>query len=194
MTEIVTYPHRQFFGTGDNNCQSGAFRVSNNLHWLRGSHHTDGLGHSEGGLYGIVPIDEFLALGKPASQRDDYSIIYQPNGSDTSRVKGILCEMGLPVELALDIMELAGYEPKRRLKIEHDPLHLENREELAQYLRYCWQILIRCDMTASEVDLDIPWYDEVAGCIVDLIDSIDCKLRNKWLKLPRSDCWNSTPY
>jgi hypothetical protein len=114
--------------------------------------------------------------------------------SDTSRVKGILCEMGLPVELALDIMELAGYERKRRLKIEHDPLHLENREELAQYLKNCWQILIRCDMMASEVVLDIPWYDEVAGCSVDLIDSKDCKLRKKWFKLPRSDGWNSTPY
>jgi hypothetical protein len=49
-------------------------------------------------------------------------------------------------------------------------------------------------MMANEVDLDIPWYDEVAGCIVDLIDSKDGKLRNKWFKLPRSDGWNSTPY
>jgi hypothetical protein len=60
--------------------------------------------------------------------------------------------MGLPVELALDIMELVGYEPKRRLKIEHDPLHLEDREELAQYLKYRWQILDRCDTTPNEVD------------------------------------------
>jgi hypothetical protein len=49
-------------------------------------------------------------------------------------------------------------------------------------------------MMAYEVGLDIPWYDEVAGCIVDLIDSKDCELRNKWFKLPWPDDWNSTPY
>jgi hypothetical protein len=141
-----------------------------------------------------VPIDEILALGKSASQRDNCNIIYQPNGSDISRVRGNSWKVGLPVELALHIMELAGYEPKRRLKIEHDPLHPENQEELAQYLKYCWQILIRCDMRAYKVGLDIPWYDEVAGCIVDLIDSKDCELRNKWLKPPWPDGWNSTPY
>lgn len=65
------------------------------------------------------------------------------------------------MELALNVMELAGYEPKRRLNNPHDPLYPCNRKELAQYLKYCWQILVRCDMMAKALDIEIPWKDRL---------------------------------
>jgi hypothetical protein len=188
MTALVTYPHRHFFGTGDDDPKSGAFQVANNAHWLRWSHLTDKSGRSKQGLYGIVPIAEFLSLGKAASQPHDFNIMYQPSESDVSLVRGTLCKMGLPVELALDIMELAGYEPKK-LKVEHDPLHPENREELAKYLKYCWQLLVRCDIIATEAGRQIKWYDAVAKCMINFLDSKDCKLRNQWFKIDYYEEW-----
>jgi hypothetical protein len=68
-------------------------------------------------------------------------------------------------------MDLAGYEPRRRLRIEHDPLHPENCEALGQYLKYCWQIIVRCDMMAREIGMDIPWHDVISECLVQMLDS-----------------------
>ncbi|KAL2838018.1 hypothetical protein BJY01DRAFT_251142 [Aspergillus pseudoustus] len=83
---------------------------------------------------------------------------------------------------ALDIMELAEYKAKRRLKVEHDPLHPENREELGKYLKFCWQILVRCDMMAGEIGLEIPWYDLIAECLVKMLNYKGCKLEGRWFR------------
>lgn len=110
----------------------------------------------------MITIEEFLTLERPLE--------HLPDVSDVCSTRWMLCRMGLPVELAMQIMEFAGYEPKRRLKIPHDPFHASNKEELAQYLKYCWQILVRCDMMAKVLDMKIDWEKQVAKCIIGLWD------------------------
>lgn len=113
-------------------------------------------------LYGRVPIDEFLALDSPVS--------YEPAISDVISVQQILCKMGFPAELTMDIMDLAGYEPKRRLQIPHDPPHPSNREELSRYLTYCWQIIVRCDMMRKAIGMEVHWQEFVADIIIGFFD------------------------
>jgi hypothetical protein len=48
----------------------------------------------------------------------------------------MLCQKVLPVQLAMDIMELADYTPKRVLRFYTTPFHGEDRDELAIYLEY----------------------------------------------------------
>lgn len=88
---------------------------------------------------------------------------YLPASDDVDEVRGMLGRKGLPAELALDVTELAGYEVPRR--VPHDPLHPLNRNDLARYLKYCWQILIRCDMLAKALDIKLHWKSLVADCI-----------------------------
>lgn len=102
----------------------------------------------------------------------------------------MLCFKGLPIELALDVMELAGYEAKRRLNIPHDPLHPYNRKELAQYLKYCWQLLVRCDMMAKALDMKIPWKVLISSSIVRLWGSSTCGYA-RWYK--PSTNWEDQP-
>ncbi|KAJ0420543.1 hypothetical protein BJY00DRAFT_284050 [Aspergillus carlsbadensis] len=178
--DLMTYPHRQFFGIPGDHWGSAGFYVKNKQHWLQWSPHTDSYGFADEtpGLYGLVPFREFLSLERPAEE----PISYQPLGSDAAFVRGLLCKMGLPVELALDIMDLAGYEPTRRLVIEHDPLHPENRGVLRKYLKYCWQIIVRCDMMAQEIGMEISWDDFVFKCLVRMLDSKGCKHEKRWYK------------
>lgn len=113
-----------------------------------------------------MSIDEFLTLeNEPGTP-----LQHVPDVSDACVVRWMLCLKRLPVELALLVMKLAEYEPRRRLKIPHDPLHWENRDELMQYLTYCWQTLVRCDMMAKELDMKMCWEDMVAECVVQLLD------------------------
>lgn len=94
----------------------------------------------------------------------------------------MLCRKGLPVELAVEIMALAEYEPSRRLKVPHDPFHRDNRKELVEYLKYCWQVLVRCDMMARALDIVIPWVGLVTQCIVQLWACKACDGK-KWYRL-----------
>ncbi|OBT85276.1 hypothetical protein VE02_06501 [Pseudogymnoascus sp. 03VT05] len=51
-------------------------------------------------------------------------------------------QKGLPLEVALEVLDHVEYIPRRRLPISDDPLHPENAEELRKYLKYCWRLLI----------------------------------------------------
>lgn len=124
---------------------------------------------------------------------ENESVGYQPHPSDIPLVRQILCRQGLPLELAMEIMEFAEYEPKRRLLTPHDPFHPSNREELEQYLEYCWQILVRCDVIAKAVDLEIPYADLVSNCMVELWSTQQCGY-DKWWKLSRRYVYGDTPY
>ncbi|KAL2799703.1 hypothetical protein BJX66DRAFT_332751 [Aspergillus keveii] len=183
--DLVTYPHRQFFGIPDDHWGSAGVYVNNKQHWLRWSPHTSKYGFTSEnpGLYGLVPLREFLSLERPAEDE----ISYQPFGSDAALVRGLLYQKGLPIELAWDIMDLAGYEPTRRLRIEHDPLHPENREALSKYLTYCWQIIVRCDMMAREIGMEIPWQEVVSKCLVRMLDSKGCRHEKRWYKAEWDD-------
>lgn len=139
---VVTYPHRRFFGIGEDH--DHVYRKH---------------------VYGREPFHRFLAL--ECLIEDEHSIL------DTDQVRSMLCFKGLPVELALDIMEFADYTPKRRLNVPHDPFHPSNRNELDRYIKYCWQLLVRCDMMARELDMKINWEDQVTYCICQLWEARD---------------------
>lgn len=79
--------------------------------------------------YGIKPIHDFLEFENTAS--------HLPNVSEVTHVSWLLTMKGLPVEISSRIMELADYEPRRRLKVPHDPFHEENNAELEIYLSTC---------------------------------------------------------
>ncbi|KAJ5820372.1 hypothetical protein N7474_005963 [Penicillium riverlandense] len=178
-SDVITYPHRQFFGIADRQFPGAKPLRSNTAHWLHWAGRTK---KSDRFIepYGRVPIEEFLSL--------DNSTGYQPAVSDMDSVRWILCRKGLPVELTMDIMELAGYDPKRRLEIPHDPFHPSNREELSRYLTYCWQIIVRCDMMGKALGMEIRWQEFVASVLIDFFDykhiPRDANLRKAW------GCWD----
>lgn len=176
-SEVGTYPHRQFFGIGDDQFRTGDFMIKDRGHWLRHRKFADKpcYWHDNHNwvqsrhVYGIVPFDEFLTLENPLD--------YQPNAFDVRLVQGILCCKGLPLELALMITELADYKSKRRLNVPHDPFHPSNKEELANYIEYCWRILVRCDMMTKALGTRMPWQNLIVHSIAGLWSSKGCNMR-----------------
>ncbi|CAH0033929.1 unnamed protein product [Clonostachys rhizophaga] len=93
----------------------------------------------------------------------------------------------LRTELADYIMEIAEYQVPfgHRLKIPHDPLHPRNREELKKYLRYCWGIVIRCEVIARLQNQVIPWQHmiyEVLRCSLNSKGSFRDASRWKYIR------------
>lgn len=182
-SDVITYPHRQFFGIADRQFPGDKplrrKHRGNKNHWLNWAERTN-KSDRPFEFYGRVSIEEFLSL--------DSSAGYQPAISDVISVQQILCKEGLPVELTMDIMDLAGYEPKRRLQIPHDPLHPSNREELSQYLTYCWQIIVRCDMVRKSLGMEVRWQEFVADIIIGFFDYRNARVygnrRKSW------GCWD----
>ncbi|KZF18840.1 hypothetical protein L228DRAFT_251694 [Xylona heveae TC161] len=162
-SDVVMYPHQQFFGA-----------INHRLASVDENHRC-----------GKFPFDKFLALMG--------STEHQPNLSDVCLVRWMLCRKGLPVELSIEIMRFAEYVPKGTLKVPHDPFHPSNSEELALYLKYCWQILVRCDMMAKALDMKIPWQNLITKCIIELWGSKDCCLR-KWYEWLGSGEYDTTRY
>ena len=151
-SDVPTHPHRQFFGIAD-----GQFQFSY-------QDHTQTLPHP----YGLMPLEKFLHC-------DLWPPEHNTTPSDIPQVRHILHSKGLPMELVLDIMQRAGYAPRGRLRVPHDPFHPDNREELAKYLRFCWEVLVRCEMLAAALGMAIPWHDVVARVVVRLFG---CVLRH----------------
>ncbi|KAI1198779.1 hypothetical protein F5X97DRAFT_298259 [Nemania serpens] len=144
-SEFAALPHRQFFGIAD-----GQFKS-----------HLTVWGATRWGHIGSQAADDmrdpFLHMPFERFLEHDARAPYLPHAADLGHVRWTLCAKGLPIELALDIMDLAGYTAQRRLKIPHDPFHRDNREELVPYLTYCWMLLVRCDMVAKALGDEIPW-------------------------------------
>ncbi|KAK3987003.1 hypothetical protein QBC44DRAFT_401467 [Cladorrhinum sp. PSN332] len=146
-SEVAMYPHRQFFGIAD-----GQFRwVGNEFRLPRQS-----LVYP----YGLVSFEEFLNCDGVTENK--------PAPSDVPQVRQILHSKGLPMELVLNIMALAEYAPRGRLQVPHDPFHLDNRDELAKYLKFCWEVLVRCDMMAGALGMVIPWRELVSHTLFQL--------------------------
>ena len=82
-------------------------------------------------------------------------------------VQDYLYRKGLPAELVLNVMELAEYKTVGRMSEPHDPFHPSNRKELAQYLTYCWRLLVHCDMMAKALNMKLPWEEILGDCITD---------------------------
>lgn len=113
--------------------------------------------------YGIMPIQDFLEFETVTS--------HVATASEVVHVMRMLSVKGLPVEIATEIMELAGYEPRRRLKVPHDPLHQDNAIELDRYLSLCWDLLLRCDMMGKALGEPIEWDVWVSQCIAGLFSA-----------------------
>jgi hypothetical protein len=43
------------------------------------------------------------------------------------------------------------------LNVLRDPFHPDNAEQLSQYRKYRWQLLMRCDINANEPDITNDW-------------------------------------
>lgn len=163
--DVSRYPHRQFFGVSDRQFY-GRGRLQDKEHWLRWAGFANRHGILERYPYGLLSFEEFLSLERPAEHWADES--------DIQAVRWMLCRKGLPVELALETMRFAGYEAReqrRRLREPHDPFHWRNRDEMARYLRYCWQVLVRSDVMARELGMEIPWQSLVTECVGELLGS-----------------------
>lgn len=148
-SEVATHPHRQFFGIAD-----GQFRRYGALgrSTMRSPHY----------LYGSVSFEHFLNCEAPTESK--------PGHSDVAHVQQILHSKGLPMELVLEIMDLAEYTPRGRLRVPHHPFHRNNWDELEKYLKFCWQVLVRCDMMASALGMAIPWEELVSDTLRELLD------------------------
>ncbi|VUC32747.1 unnamed protein product [Clonostachys rosea] len=147
-SELATHPHRQVFGIarGQLNSYSG-FKYP-----MTTKRQDKFCGTDQ--PYGRLTYEEFLESQK--------TIDFLPSVSDVLHVRWILCEKGLPGEIAQLILDKALYKPQRRLKVPHDPLHPENIEELNKYLKFCWQVLVRSEVVARETGMNIPWKDLVS--------------------------------
>jgi hypothetical protein len=137
-SEIPAYPHQQFFGI------------------VKGQFNFD-IDHRDF-HFGLKSIEEFLV--------EEKSVGHLPNTTDVVMVCFILQQKHLPMELVMDIMELAEYQPKRTLQVPHDPLHPDNKDELDKYLDYCWRVLVNCDMFAHTLKLNLYWKNAVTNNIV----------------------------
>lgn len=181
-SEVSTHSHRQFFGI-----RRGQFKLYPSLRDGRRWAYLVHIGRRAYDYpYGLMPIEELLVC----EQQDSlYGSGYRPQVSDIAHVRGILCSRGLPVELAMEIMDMAGYVPLRRLKVPNDPLHLDNKDELAEHLKYCWLLMIRSDMMAKALGMEIPWKTMVSECLIDLLGCINCS-RGKWFE----DIYTDNPY
>lgn len=155
LSDVDTYPHRQFFGVSDR--------------------HRFQMGIS--GAYGMT-FQMFLGIELP--------IGHLPGLNDVDIVRWLLCRKGLPLELALDIMEEAGYEAVR--KVPYDPFHPRNRGELRRYLKYCWQTLVRCDLLAKTIGWEVYWNDLIADCLIDLFGHEDSNSK-KWYVQDMGSDW-----
>lgn len=161
---VLAYPHRYFFGIKEGQFNgTGCLRVRRDLRsqWKMPFIQQDGSIRGKY-VYGKLPFDEFLALEYPSE--------HVPGFSDVIIVRSLLCSRGIPMELALAIMDFADYTPKQRLKVPRDPFHPSNRDELNKYLTFCWLVLVRCDMIAKEVGRQIDWREAVTRCVDTIWD------------------------
>ncbi|EEY14654.1 conserved hypothetical protein [Verticillium alfalfae VaMs.102] len=111
--------------------------------------------------YGVLPFGDFIHL--------EGAVPHQPSVPDVLYVRWCLCRLGLPTELAIEVMDFAGYVPQRRLPVAHDPFHMANREELRRYLNYCWTVIVRTDMLGTWLGYDVPWDRLVAEQLMQLV-------------------------
>jgi hypothetical protein len=173
-SEIVSYPHREFFGIAPDQFNQTQPVVADKKRWINKLDIDLKRGTIKQSHYGLLPIDDFLTL-------ENASLQYLPNASDVDAVQSILLRH-LPPELVLPIMDLAEYKPRRALTIPDDPLHPSNRKELDGYLEHCWQIMVRCQMMSKEIGLDVGggWKSLVSHRICALWEGKKCKSANLW--------------
>ncbi|KAI8271477.1 hypothetical protein K4K59_012297 [Colletotrichum sp. SAR11_240] len=105
-------------------------------------------------------------------QRDAFYVEYVPYDSDILPVEEMLRTKRLPMELVAEIMDLADYKPRRRLKVAHDPFHRDNREELDKYLAECWAVMVRGDVFAKAFDCEMNWGSDLVKAFKQLFPNL----------------------
>ncbi|KAL2255970.1 hypothetical protein VTK26DRAFT_2407 [Humicola hyalothermophila] len=153
-SEVVTYPHRRFFDVEDNQFVIG--RDARNFKQYAGR------GGSEFYPYGRLSFQDFLACEVRTAPK--------PARSAMRAARRALHSKGLPTELVLEILEFAGLTEAATssLEVPYDPFHPRNWDELAKYLRHCWELLVRCDMLATALGQAIPWHTMISEALIGL--------------------------
>lgn len=95
-----------------------------------------------------------------------------PHDGDVLPVEEMLKKRGLPTELVAEVMDLADYKPRRRLKVAHDPFHRDNREELDKYLAECWAVMVRGDVFAKAFDCEMNWSSDLVKAFKQLFPDL----------------------
>lgn len=149
VSKVATHPHREFFGIAD-----GQFNL---WHAPKDCVTYEPVDDTK---YGIMPFEEFLAVDGPVN--------HIPSLLDVRVVQSVLKATGLPTELVLSVMDCADYSPRAKLVASHDPLHPLNKDVLDEHLKYCWELLVRCEMVRRTWKHSIDWEDTVQTCVVEL--------------------------
>ncbi|KAE8550498.1 hypothetical protein EYB25_006725 [Talaromyces marneffei] len=180
-SEAAMYPHREFFGIGDE--QFGFWpRIKPDFALKYMAYVDKRTGYEDKHVpYGAAPIQDFLD-----SEKHDTG--YLPDVSAVALVRILLYRKGLPVELVDDVMEKADYTPKRKLVYSDDPFHQGNLEELQKYLKYCWQLIINCNLMADALGVKIGWEDQIYRFFLWYISSSE----GRKIKRPDNDGWRMT--
>ncbi|KAI8205178.1 hypothetical protein K4K52_004470 [Colletotrichum sp. SAR 10_76] len=105
-------------------------------------------------------------------QRDVFNVEYMPHDSDILPVEEMLKKRGLPTELVVEVMDMADYKPRRRLKVAHNPFHRDNREELDKYLAECWAVMVRGDVFAKAFDCEMDWGNDLVKAFKQLFPGL----------------------
>lgn len=56
-------------------------------------------------------------------------------------------------------------------------MHRDHREELFKYLKFCWILLVRCDLLIKACRKRLTWASDVSRCINELFGVMDKALR-----------------
>lgn len=94
----------------------------------------------------MTTIDNFMNINcKP-------EIIVPPPRRTVEMTRLALVAKGLPSELVEIILRFAGFIGMNNpyLRIPHHPMHPAKREQLVEYLDYCWKLVIRTAMAWEE--------------------------------------------
>lgn len=95
-----------------------------------------------------------------------------PDVAAVALVRGLLYANRLPTELVDDVMDKADYTVKRRLAYPHDPFHGGNAEELRKYLKFCWRVMVDCNMMADALGPRIEWEWSICRILEEQISSL----------------------
>ncbi|KAL4938267.1 hypothetical protein BDV06DRAFT_58244 [Aspergillus oleicola] len=161
---VPYYPHQQFFRTSEKHFTwdffvdaEGALKWPSLMKFVDPSIQSRKRQKEKGSIgmskfpYGEVPFDLSLNYNKPLK--------HLVSSSEILETLNILSSLRFPhSELFLDIMDLASYDTaRRRLSVAHSPFHSENKDALGKYLIYCWLTLVRYNMFAQALGINIDW-------------------------------------
>lgn len=164
-SEVGKYPHIAFYGIGDDRFRSWPhFKPVLRLKYMPDIDKKD-MVRERHIPYGAVPFEDSLNSKVHTTE-------HLPDVSAVALVGDMLHSKGLPVELVDDVMEKADYTAKRRLVYAHDPLHPGNLEELQQYLKYCWRLMVNCNLMADALGTGIEWESVIYRFLAGHISSL----------------------